>query len=108
MRGGTMTRVAERHRWNASFEWASARGALQRLTSEQARAYDEEGFFIFEDAFDQSTIERIRNDIDPYEEKSTQWLRSKGGSVAISDADAITFTTHLVKRSPFLKEIVSS
>jgi ectoine hydroxylase-related dioxygenase (phytanoyl-CoA dioxygenase family) len=103
-----MTRVAERHRWNDTFEWVPARGPFRRLTEEQARAYDEQGFFILEGAFDPDTITRVREEIDPYEEKSTEWLRSKGGSVAISDADAITFTTHLVKRSDFLKELVST
>jgi ectoine hydroxylase-related dioxygenase (phytanoyl-CoA dioxygenase family) len=103
-----MTRVADRHKWNDTFAWIDAHGPFRRITPEQAHAYDEQGFFVFEGAFDPSTVTKIREEIDPFEEKSTEWLRSKGGSVAISDADAITFTTHLVKRSPFLKELVSS
>jgi ectoine hydroxylase-related dioxygenase (phytanoyl-CoA dioxygenase family) len=103
-----MTRVADRHKWNDTFEWVDAPGPFRRITPEQARAYDEQGFFVFEGAFDPDTVTRVREEIDPFEEKSTEWLRSKGGSVAISDADAITFTTHLVKRSPLLKELVST
>jgi phytanoyl-CoA hydroxylase len=103
-----MTRVAERHRWNQTFEWESATGPFRRITEEQARAYDEKGFFVFEDAFDPEEIVRIREEIDPFEERSTEWLRSKGGSVMISDADAITFTTHLVKSSELLKRVCST
>jgi len=103
-----MTRVAERHKWNETFDWIPAGGPFRRLTEEQATSYDERGFFVLGGAFDDETVRRIRDEIDPYEEKSTDWLRSKGGSVAISDADAITFTTHLVKRSAFLKEICST
>jgi ectoine hydroxylase-related dioxygenase (phytanoyl-CoA dioxygenase family) len=102
-----MARVAERHKWNETFEWESAAGPFRVLTEAQARAYDEQGFFVFESAFDAATVEKILGEIDPFEEKSTEWLRSKGGSVLISDADAITFTTHLVKTSPFLKDLVS-
>ena len=103
-----MTRVADRHKWNETFEWVPSAGPLKRLTREQADAYDEQGFFVFEDAFDPDLVTRIREEIDPYEEKSTEWLRSKGGSVMISDADAITFTTHLVTKSDFLKEVCST
>lgn len=103
-----MTRVADRHKWNETFEWTPAPGPFRRITPEQASAYDEQGFFVFEDAFDAGTVSRVLDEIDPYEERSTEWLRSKGGSVAISDADAITFTTHLVKRSEFLRKLVST
>lgn len=103
-----MTRVAERHKWNETFEWVPARAPFRRITQEQAIAYDDNGFFVFEGAFDADTITRIREEIDPYEERSTQFLRERGGSIAISDADAITFTTHLVKRSSLLKDTVSS
>ena len=103
-----MTRVAERHRWNGTFEWRPTKGPFRRISDEQARAYDEQGFFVFENAFSADEVAKVRDEIDPYEEKSTEWLRSKGGSVMISDADAITFTTHLVKRSALLKELVST
>lgn len=103
-----MTRVAQRHKWNQAFEWEPARGPFRRISDEQARAYDEQGFFVFEGAFSTDEVARIREEIDPFEERSTEWLRSRGGSVAISDADAITFTTHLVKRSDFIKQVCSS
>jgi ectoine hydroxylase-related dioxygenase (phytanoyl-CoA dioxygenase family) len=103
-----MTRVAERHKWNETFEWTSAVGPFRRLTADQARSYDEQGYFVFEDAFDAETIERVLGEVDPFEEQSTAFLRERGGSIAISDADAITFTTHLVKRSELLRNLVST
>ncbi len=103
-----MTRVADKHKWNEVFDWAPAAGPFTTITPDQAREYDEQGSFVYEDAFDAATVQQILEEIDPYEERSTEWLRSKGGSVAISDADAITFTTHLVKRSDFLRNLVST
>jgi ectoine hydroxylase-related dioxygenase (phytanoyl-CoA dioxygenase family) len=103
-----MTKVAERHKWNEAFEWEPATGPFRRITDEQARDYDEQGFFVFEDALSADEVARLRDEIDPFEERSTEWLRSKGGSVLISDADAITFTTHLVKSSEHIKKVCSS
>ena len=42
----------ERHPWNRSFTWAARRGPFRRVTAAQARAYDEHGFFVLENAFD--------------------------------------------------------
>lgn len=103
-----MTRVAERHKWNETFDWEPARPPFRRITDEQALSYDEDGFFVYEGAFDADTITRVREEIDPHEERSTEYLRKQGGSIAISDADAITFTTHLVKRSSLLGDLVST
>ena len=44
-------------------------------------------------------------EIAPFEAKSEAFLRKQpGGRFAIARADEITFTTHLVARSPFLRE----
>jgi hypothetical protein len=69
----------------------------------QARA-DERGYFV-EDAFDPATVARIVGGIAPFEAKSDAFLpKQPGGRFAIARADEITFTTHLVARSPFLRE----
>jgi ectoine hydroxylase-related dioxygenase (phytanoyl-CoA dioxygenase family) len=48
---------------------------------------------------------RVIAEIDPFEQKSEAFLRKQpGGRLHIARADEITFTTHLVARSPFLRE----
>lgn len=98
----------ERHKLNTSFRWTPAAGPFERLTPEHARAYDDAGFFVLPDVFDAPTVRSVVAEIDPFEEASTAALREQGGSVLISDADAITFTTHLVTRSALLRELVAS
>ena len=98
----------EPHPLNTSFEWATPPGPFRRVTAEQARQFDDLGFFVLEGAFDAPTIGKVRAEIDPFEEGTTTWLREKkGGRHVISDADAITFTTHLVTKSPLLRDFVS-
>lgn len=97
-----------RHPWNEAFDWAPANGPFRRITDEQASAYDERGFFVFPDALSPDEVARIRAEIDGYEEQATEWLRRQGGSVMIADADAITFTLHLVKRSELLRRACST
>lgn len=99
----------EPHPLNRSFEWWPPRGPFRRVTVEQARGWDEDGYFLLEDAFDATTIRAVTDAIDPLEAKVTAALRrQEGGRVFIADADAITFSIHLVKRSPVLREFCGS
>ena len=60
---------------------------------------------MLEDAFDAATISRVIAEIDPFEKKSEAFLRKQpGGRLHIARADEITFTTHLVARSPYLRQ----
>lgn len=96
------------HPHNRSFSWEPHRGPYRRVTPEQARDYDERGFFVLDDAFDAPTLERVVSEIDPWEEKTTAFLRARpGGKLFIAQADAITFSTHLVTRSPFLRALAA-
>ena len=90
----------ELHPWNRGFHWADRRGPFRAVTEEQARAFDEQGFFLFEDAFEAETLRALLEDFDPVEEEVTAFLRKReGGRLFIADAATITFCTHLVKRS---------
>ena len=40
----------ERHPWNTGFEWPPHEGPFRVVSTEQAAAYDEQGFFVLEDA----------------------------------------------------------
>jgi ectoine hydroxylase-related dioxygenase (phytanoyl-CoA dioxygenase family) len=93
------------HPWSRSFSWQPPRGAFRRIDAAQARSWDEQGFFVLEDAFDAATVARVVEEIDPFERKAEAFLRKQpGGRLHIARADEITFTTHLVARSPFLRE----
>jgi phytanoyl-CoA hydroxylase len=96
--------LTERHPLNASFTWRSPGGPFRRVTPAQARAYDELGFFVLEDAFDAGTVRALQDEIDPVEARVTQFLRTRpDGRLFIADADAITFSVHLVLQSPRLR-----
>jgi len=93
------------HPLNRSFHWDPPKGPYRRITAEQARAYDEDGFFVLPDAFDRDTVERVIEAIDPCEQRLEAFLRTQpDGRFFIAQADAITFTIHLVNQSDVLRE----
>jgi ectoine hydroxylase-related dioxygenase (phytanoyl-CoA dioxygenase family) len=77
------------------------------LTVDQAEQFDEQGWFVLEDAFTADEMDRIAAAIDPFEQKVEAYLRGlDGGRMFIAKADAITFTTHLVAKSETLRAFV--
>jgi ectoine hydroxylase-related dioxygenase (phytanoyl-CoA dioxygenase family) len=97
--------VAELHPLNRVFEWRPAHGPFRIISDEQARSFNERGFFVLRDAFDRETIARVIEAIDPWEARVERYLRGQSGKRAfIAEADGITFTVHLVKRSAVLRE----
>ncbi|HEV3266048.1 MAG TPA: phytanoyl-CoA dioxygenase family protein [Acidimicrobiales bacterium] len=96
------------HPLNHDFEWAPLRPPFAALTAEQASSYDENGFFVLEDALDAATVAEVVDEIDPFERELEEQLRQlEGGKAFIARADEITFTTHLVTRSEPLRAFVS-
>jgi len=101
-------RELELHSLNRGFAWQPRRGPFARVTAAQAAAYDERGCFVLEDAFDAATLERVIAEIDPLEAKVESFLQSRpDGRMFIARAGEITFSTHLVARSPLLREFCS-
>lgn len=93
------------HPLNTAFEWRQPSGPFRRITTAQARAYGERGCFVLEDAFDPSTLQAVIAAIDPFEAEVEAFLRTReGGRFFIARAGEITFTTHLVTRSPLLHD----
>jgi phytanoyl-CoA hydroxylase len=93
-----------RHALNQEFVWEPHHGPFRLVTREQAAAYDQAGFFVLEDAFDPATVRAVIDEIDPIEARVTATLRGfPGGRAFIADADAITFSVHLVTQSPLLR-----
>jgi len=96
------------HPRNRSFHWEDRQPPFRRLRAEQVKQYDERGFLVLEDAFDAATMERVIAEIDPVEAQMEAFLRTRpDGRLFIARAGEITFTTHLVLRSAFLREFVS-
>jgi phytanoyl-CoA hydroxylase len=95
------------HPLNGDFAWVSRTVPLRRLTAEQRDAFDALGFIKLEAGFTAAEIAAVTAAIDPLEAKGEQRLRAAGGTISISTADTITFTTHLVKRSPVLRDFAA-
>ena len=98
-----------RHPWNSEFRWESHAGPFRRLTEPQAVQFDELGFVVVEDAIPAGDLERVVAEIDGFEAELEGFLRTQDAErVFIAEADAITFTTHLVARSPALRALATS
>ncbi len=97
----------EIHEFNTSFTWKSADGPFRRVSAEQARKFNDDGFFVLEDAIDQATLDGLIAEIDPVEAKEEQILRDKyGGKKLIARAGEITFTIQLAIRLPAVRAFV--
>src|SRR3984957_13323849 len=101
--------VTALHPLNHGFSWTPVRGPFRLITDEQARSFNERGFFVLENAIDPAAIVRVRDAIDPFEAKAEEFLRSRpDGRMGIAKADGITFTVHLVMLSAMLREFSAS
>ncbi len=97
------------HELNTGFTWSDHRGPFRVVSAEQARQYDESGFFVLEDALSATEVAALAEAIDPFEAHQEEALRSmEGGRFFIARADEITFTTHLVLRSASLRTFTAS
>ena len=95
-----------RHPWNQGFTWPDHHGPFRIVTPAQAQAYDERGFFVLEDAFDEATVARILTEIAPEHDAVNQFLRGiEGGRLSVAAADALTVSIHLVNRSTYLRDL---
>jgi ectoine hydroxylase-related dioxygenase (phytanoyl-CoA dioxygenase family) len=99
----------DRHPLNTAFEWAPTRGPFRRISADQARRYDEDGFFVLENALDAQTLAAVLAEIDPIEAETEALLRRMpDGKYFIARAGEITFAPHLVVRSPLLRAFCAS
>jgi ectoine hydroxylase-related dioxygenase (phytanoyl-CoA dioxygenase family) len=97
------------HELNTAFEWHDHVGPFRAVSEEQARQYDELGFFVLAHALGPEELAALTAAIDPYETEQEEALRTlEGGRFFIARADEITFTTHLVVRSPLLRAFTAS
>ena len=98
--------VAERHPWNTGFAWVDHTGAPSTLTREQVEALDALGFVVVPDLLDRASVAEVTTEIDAFEADVEAFLRERDDErFAIAEAGAITFSTHLVTRSPLLRDL---
>ena len=97
-----------RHPLNVGFEWQRRPPPHRHVTAEQAESFDELGYFLIPDAFDPDTVAALVAEVDPFEREFEEALRaSTDGRAFIARVDEITFTVHLVTRSPWLRTFAS-
>lgn len=94
-----------RHRRNTAFVWRPSQPPYRRVTDAQATQYDEEGYFVLENAFTHAEVDAVAAAIDPIEREIEARLKADfNGRLQIAKADAITFTLHLVRKSSVLRD----
>lgn len=99
--------MMRRHDLNADFQWQAPPGPFRRISQDQVRSWNENGYFLLEDAFDSKAIEQITAEIDPFEAAAEEYLITKmGGRHLIARAGEITFTNDLAVRSAKIREFL--
>jgi ectoine hydroxylase-related dioxygenase (phytanoyl-CoA dioxygenase family) len=96
------------HPLSQDFVWRTRQvAAPRRLSAAQLGAFDAHGYVKLEGVFSAAEIAAVRRAIDPLEAKAEAKLRAAGGRISISDADAITFTAHIVRQSASLRDFAA-
>jgi ectoine hydroxylase-related dioxygenase (phytanoyl-CoA dioxygenase family) len=98
----------EIHEFNQGFDWKPVEGPFRRVTAEQARKFNDDGFFVLEGALSEEEVARLTAAIDPIEAQEERILIEKhGGKKLIARAHEITFTVQLALRVPAVRELVT-
>lgn len=102
------SQTLRRHEFNESFTWTDHTGPRRLLSAEQVREFDRDGFVVLRDAVTPDQLERLTAEIDPLEAALEQFIRDEaGGKIFIARSDEITFTTHLVSQSQYVRDFVA-
>jgi len=97
------------HPWNEGFEWPAHPGPYRRVTDDQARAYDEQGYFVLEDALGPDDVAALDAAIEPFDAEVRAFLGTQpGGRFSIAGLDTVAISPHLVVRSPALAAFCAS
>jgi ectoine hydroxylase-related dioxygenase (phytanoyl-CoA dioxygenase family) len=99
----------DRHPWNTDFSSPDHPGPFRRVTSAQARAYDEQGFFVLEDAVDADALAAVDAAIEPFDREVLEFLRTQPeGRFSIAGVDTVSIAVHIATRSPVLADFCAS
>ncbi len=98
--------VGVRHPWCTDFEWQRAKQPPRRLTDAQTRSFDADGWLIVEDVLDASTLADLTAQLDALEAEADAFVRAQPDDrFVLSEADAITFSTHAVLTSEVARRV---
>ncbi|HCC45006.1 MAG TPA: hypothetical protein DEQ32_11435 [Gammaproteobacteria bacterium] len=90
----------KKHSLNQSFTWHDAEPPFHIINDRQCVSWNESGYFLLENAFDQSELDRLIKAIDPFEKQTNEYLRTmKDKRRFIARADELTFALHMVMQS---------
>ena len=59
----------ELHPWNRAFTWCDHPGPFGFVSADQAKQFDEAGYFVVEDAFDGDALRRLDAELAPGDEQ---------------------------------------
>jgi phytanoyl-CoA hydroxylase len=97
------------HPWNTGFVWSDHAGECTTVSAEQARDFDELGYFVVEDAFDASILAHLDAELSPGDEKAKQFLAGvPEGRFGVTGLDSQTVAPHAVTRSEFTRRFVAA
>jgi ectoine hydroxylase-related dioxygenase (phytanoyl-CoA dioxygenase family) len=92
-----------RHPWNTDFTWREHRGG-STVTPEQARQYDELGFFVVEDAFDVREMARLDQELASGDAQVREFLKDAvDGRFSVAGLDTQVVAPHAVMRSAYVR-----
>jgi phytanoyl-CoA hydroxylase len=95
------------HPWNTSFQWRDHTGPFETLRDDQVRQYDQRGFVVLDSVLPPDLLAAVVAETDRFDEETETFLRTRADDrLAIAEAGAITFSVHLVARSPVLRQLV--
>ncbi len=97
------------HPWNTGFTWTDHTGPFRRVTTDQARAYDEHGFFVLQDAIDAETITALTTAIEPLDAEVMEFLATRpDGRFSIAGVDTVSIALHPAARSTVCRDFCTS
>jgi phytanoyl-CoA hydroxylase len=97
------------HPWNTDFTWIDHSGELTTISADQARRFDELGFFVVEDAFDAATLERLDAELTQGDAQARRFLEAiPEGRLGVTGLDSQIIAPHAVTRSEFVRGFVGT
>jgi phytanoyl-CoA hydroxylase len=96
--------LLESHPWNTDFTWHDHRGPFTTVTPDQARQFDEQGYFVIDDAFSSDELATLSAEIQPGEQRVRDFLKElPDGRLSVAGVDTQTVAPHLVTQSAYLR-----
>ena len=97
------------HPWNIGFEWDDHDGTrCTTISAEQAKAYDEVGYFVVDDALDTATITALDAELVAHDELGRRFLEGiPEGRFGVTGLDSQIVSPHPVRTSALARELVA-